>query len=200
MIALKASSFATLQFTFNRNRRFHQWLSQANSRKCAVFCSIDRPKWNPRTHSPKHNHNNHSESSGKKKNKFIDDDDDDDEEEEGGERKVHCEVEVISWRERRIKAEILVNADIESVWDALTDYERLADFIPNLVCRYTPKGNSFFFLFALCLEHRKGKVNDKMLRFSFKLKMNLFFSLLFGFALFEWWKAGENVEILCLLH
>ncbi|RVX21285.1 hypothetical protein CK203_002158 [Vitis vinifera] len=134
MIALKASSFATLQFTFNRNRRFHQWLSQANSRKCAVFCSIDRPKWNPRTHSPKHNHNNHSESSGKKKNKFIDDDDDDDEEEEGGERKVHCEVEVISWRERRIKAEILVNADIESVWDALTDYERLADFIPNLVC------------------------------------------------------------------
>ncbi|GFP90629.1 hypothetical protein PHJA_001207000 [Phtheirospermum japonicum] len=50
-----------------------------------------------------------------------------------GERKVKCEVEVVSWRERRIKAEILVNADIDSVWDALTDYERLADFIPNLV-------------------------------------------------------------------
>jgi hypothetical protein len=51
------------------------------------------------------------------------------------EKKVHCEMEVISWRERRIKAEISVNADIESVWNALTDYERLADFIPNLVCR-----------------------------------------------------------------
>ncbi|KAK6128391.1 hypothetical protein DH2020_037867 [Rehmannia glutinosa] len=50
-----------------------------------------------------------------------------------GERKVKCEVEVISWRERRIKAEISVNADVESVWSALTDYERLADFIPNLV-------------------------------------------------------------------
>ncbi|OMO52019.1 hypothetical protein CCACVL1_29425 [Corchorus capsularis] len=49
-------------------------------------------------------------------------------------RKVHCEVEVISWRERRIKAEISVAADIDSVWNALTDYERLADFIPNLVC------------------------------------------------------------------
>ncbi|OWM76350.1 hypothetical protein CDL15_Pgr028220 [Punica granatum] len=49
-------------------------------------------------------------------------------------RKVHCEVEVISWRERKIKAEILVNADVESVWNALTDYEHLADFIPNLVC------------------------------------------------------------------
>lgn len=55
---------------------------------------------------------------------------------EGGEeRKVNCEVEVISWRERRIKAEISVNADVESVWDALTDYERLADFVPNLVSR-----------------------------------------------------------------
>ncbi|KAL2532833.1 hypothetical protein Adt_06184 [Abeliophyllum distichum] len=50
-----------------------------------------------------------------------------------GDRKVHCAVEVVSWRERRIKGEISVNADVESVWNALTDYERLADFIPNLV-------------------------------------------------------------------
>ncbi|XP_058006053.1 uncharacterized protein LOC110669488 isoform X2 [Hevea brasiliensis] len=49
-------------------------------------------------------------------------------------RKVNCQVEVISWRERRIKAQITVNADIQSVWTALTDYERLADYIPNLVC------------------------------------------------------------------
>ncbi|KAE9587353.1 hypothetical protein Lal_00004334 [Lupinus albus] len=46
---------------------------------------------------------------------------------------VHCEVQVVSWRERRVKAQILVNADTESVWNALTDYEHLADFIPNLV-------------------------------------------------------------------
>lgn len=52
----------------------------------------------------------------------------------GGERKVHCEVEVISWRERRIRGEMSVKADVESVWNALTDYERLADFVPNLVC------------------------------------------------------------------
>ncbi|KAL6958048.1 hypothetical protein U1Q18_040398, partial [Sarracenia purpurea var. burkii] len=57
------------------------------------------------------------------------------EDDEGGERKVNCVVEVISWRERRVRAQIFVNADIESVWNALTDYERLADFIPNLVCR-----------------------------------------------------------------
>lgn len=50
------------------------------------------------------------------------------------EKQVICHVEVISWRERRIKAEISVNADVESVWNALTDYERLADFVPNLIC------------------------------------------------------------------
>ena len=163
MIALKASSFATLQFTFNRNPEFHKWLSQANSWKRAVFCSIDWPKWKPRTHSTKNNHHNHSDSSGKEKKKFIygndDDDDDDDEEEEekGGESKVHCEMEVISWRERRIKAEILVNADIESVWDALTDYERLADFIPNLVSRYTPNCNFYYYFFLFKAQKSKGK-------------------------------------------
>uniref|UniRef100_A0A3Q7H6R7 Coenzyme Q-binding protein COQ10 START domain-containing protein n=1 Tax=Solanum lycopersicum TaxID=4081 RepID=A0A3Q7H6R7_SOLLC len=51
----------------------------------------------------------------------------------GVEKNVGCEVEVVSWRERKIKAEILVNADVDSVWNALTDYERLADFVPNLV-------------------------------------------------------------------
>ncbi|KAG4998877.1 hypothetical protein JHK87_019949 [Glycine soja] len=55
------------------------------------------------------------------------------EEDEEAEREVQCEVQVVSWRERRVKAEIPVNADIESVWNALTDYDHLADFIPNLV-------------------------------------------------------------------
>ncbi|XP_074311640.1 uncharacterized protein LOC141647388 [Silene latifolia] len=55
------------------------------------------------------------------------------EERESRERQVNCEVEVVSWRERRIKAEISVNSDVDSVWNALTDYERLADFVPNLV-------------------------------------------------------------------
>ncbi|KFK25241.1 hypothetical protein AALP_AA8G086200 [Arabis alpina] len=56
------------------------------------------------------------------------------EDERGGERKVRCEVDVISWRERRIRGEIWVDSDSQSVWNVLTDYERLADFIPNLVC------------------------------------------------------------------
>ncbi|CAN4121820.1 unnamed protein product [Withania somnifera] len=56
----------------------------------------------------------------------------------GVEKKVRCEVEVVSWRERKIKAEIKVNADVDSVWNALTDYERLADFVPNLDSRRIP--------------------------------------------------------------
>ncbi|WCJ37722.1 Polyketide cyclase / dehydrase and lipid transport protein [Euphorbia peplus] len=46
---------------------------------------------------------------------------------------VNCEVQVISWRERKIKAHITVYTDLLPLWTALTDYERLADFIPNLV-------------------------------------------------------------------
>ncbi|KAL1301200.1 hypothetical protein HN51_045845 [Arachis hypogaea] len=59
-----------------------------------------------------------------------------DEKGRNGEREceVQCEVHVVSWRERTIKAEIFVNADTESLWNVLTDYEHLADFIPNLVC------------------------------------------------------------------
>lgn len=48
---------------------------------------------------------------------------------------MQCEVEVVSWRERRIRGSVLVAADADIVWGVLTDYERLADFIPNLFCR-----------------------------------------------------------------
>ncbi|XP_058087450.1 uncharacterized protein LOC131234527 [Magnolia sinica] len=48
-------------------------------------------------------------------------------------RPVHCEVDVVSWRERRIRAWVSVAIDVETMWNVLTDYERLADFIPNLV-------------------------------------------------------------------
>lgn len=46
---------------------------------------------------------------------------------------VDCHVEVISWRERRITASIVIDASIQRVWQVLTDYERLSEFIPNLV-------------------------------------------------------------------
>jgi hypothetical protein len=103
-------------FEFQRNP------SSQRNRKCIVVSSsFGRPQW---TRSRKNLLNTNTNSNA-----------DDVLGDEKEEKKVHCEMEVISWRERRIKAEISVNADIESVWNALTDYERLADFIPNLVCR-----------------------------------------------------------------
>jgi hypothetical protein len=49
---------------------------------------------------------------------------------------VQCDVDVVSWRERRVLASVAVAADVDTLWQVITDYERLADFIPNLVHRY----------------------------------------------------------------
>ncbi|CAK7354638.1 unnamed protein product [Dovyalis caffra] len=129
MITCKASSFnfeTSPSHQIPLKRYLPSLPAKYTSRKSTVVsCSsfAEGQQWNARiAHS--------TAKASQRANKFQK------EEEEGeGERKVYCEVEVISWRERRIKAQTLVNADIQSVWNALTDYERLADFIPNLVCR-----------------------------------------------------------------
>ncbi|NER81948.1 MAG: cyclase [Leptolyngbya sp. SIO1D8] len=41
-------------------------------------------------------------------------------------------TEKLAGRSRRISASILVPCSIEQVWQVLTDYDNLADFIPNL--------------------------------------------------------------------
>jgi hypothetical protein len=35
-------------------------------------------------------------------------------------------------RERRILASVIIPAPVEKVWQVITDYERLADFVPNV--------------------------------------------------------------------
>lgn len=105
---------------------FQREYTYQRSRKCrAVSSSFDGTRW---SHSRKNLLSNTANNTGSSTDDGLED-------EKEEERKVHCEVEVISWRERRIKAEISVHADVGSVWNALTDYERLADFIPNLVRR-----------------------------------------------------------------
>jgi hypothetical protein len=57
---------------------------------------------------------------------------------EAGARAAHgvrCDVDVVSWRERRVVGSVAVAADVDTLWQVITDYERLADFIPNLVHR-----------------------------------------------------------------
>uniref|UniRef100_A0A7N0RD58 Coenzyme Q-binding protein COQ10 START domain-containing protein n=1 Tax=Kalanchoe fedtschenkoi TaxID=63787 RepID=A0A7N0RD58_KALFE len=103
----------------------HTFRASRGCRKCVISCSIEQQSgWkNPKIYFA---------GKGRKRGRGGEEG-----EEDGGgeaaERKVHCEVETVSWRERRIKAEVVVNAGVEKVWNAVTDYERLADYIPNLI-------------------------------------------------------------------
>ncbi|KAF6152767.1 hypothetical protein GIB67_004596 [Kingdonia uniflora] len=93
------------------------------SKKCRVFAFFEQQR--------------HKKSHNTRGSRYIEEERDGyegEEKEEEEDRMVHCEVDVISWRERRIRGTVVVLADIECVWTALTDYERLADFIPNLLC------------------------------------------------------------------
>ncbi|CAD5171466.1 unnamed protein product [Musa acuminata subsp. malaccensis] len=51
-----------------------------------------------------------------------------------GEDRFEIEVEKVGEQKnrRRIQSRVRVNAELESVWSVLTDYEGLADFIPSL--------------------------------------------------------------------
>ncbi|CAI9780511.1 unnamed protein product [Fraxinus pennsylvanica] len=126
---------STLKTAHNQYLSFRQCKSFLRH-TCIAFSSsssssAERPKWDSKIQFC---NKNHSKNIAQNKNN-----EEETEEKVGeevvilGDRKVRCAVEVASWRERRIKGEISVNADVESVWNALTDYERLADFIPNLV-------------------------------------------------------------------
>jgi ribosome-associated toxin RatA of RatAB toxin-antitoxin module len=45
---------------------------------------------------------------------------------------VEVETERLDGRQRRISAKVQIPYPVEQVWQILTDYEKLADFIPNL--------------------------------------------------------------------
>lgn len=73
-------------------------------------------------------------------NTTVDDYDDGDEDEEG----VEIEIEKMGKNCRRVRSKIAVNASLQNVWNVLTDYERLADFIPGLaVCQLLEKEPNF---------------------------------------------------------
>ncbi|MBE9037830.1 SRPBCC family protein [aff. Roholtiella sp. LEGE 12411] len=46
--------------------------------------------------------------------------------------KVEVQIEKIAERQRQISAKIKIPQPVEQIWKVLTDYEALADFIPNL--------------------------------------------------------------------
>ncbi|KAI3980898.1 hypothetical protein MKX01_025463 [Papaver californicum] len=63
---------------------------------------------------------------------------------------VDIEIEEIGKNSRRIRSQIGIDASLETIWDILTDYERLADFIPGLaVSQLLEKGENFARLFQI---------------------------------------------------
>ncbi len=73
---------------------------------------------------------------------------------------VQVQIEKIADRQRRITAKVRVPQPVEQVWKVLTNYEALADFIPNLAS-------------SRQLEHPKGGIrleqigSQRLLRFNF---------------------------------
>lgn len=70
--------------------------------------------------------------------------DEEEEEEEGEEDGIEIEIEKMGKNRRMIRSKIAVKASLQNVWKVITDYERLADFIPGLaVCQLLEKEPNF---------------------------------------------------------
>lgn len=66
---------------------------------------------------------------------------------EGG---ITIEIENIGQNSRRIRSTIAINASLHTIWKLLTDYEKLADFIPGLsVSQLVEKRDSYARLFQI---------------------------------------------------
>lgn len=69
---------------------------------------------------------------------------------ENDEDGVEIQITKIGKRSRRIKSRVRINASLSTIWDVLTDYERLADFIPGLaLSRLLEKRDNYARLFQI---------------------------------------------------
>lgn len=63
---------------------------------------------------------------------------------------IEIEIEKTGNNSRRIRSRVGVQASLQVVWDILTDYERLADFIPGLaVSKLLEKRDNYARLFQV---------------------------------------------------
>ncbi|XP_016649492.1 PREDICTED: uncharacterized protein LOC103327240 isoform X2 [Prunus mume] len=86
-------------------------------------------------------------SSNKFDSAFLSQDDEDDDDDQAV---SEDEIEKTGNNCRRIRSEIGIEAPLNTVWNLLTDYERLADFIPGLaVCRLLHKTDNYARLFQI---------------------------------------------------
>uniref|UniRef100_A0A3N7EP18 Coenzyme Q-binding protein COQ10 START domain-containing protein n=1 Tax=Populus trichocarpa TaxID=3694 RepID=A0A3N7EP18_POPTR len=63
---------------------------------------------------------------------------------------VFIEIKKLQKNSRRIRSKISINASLDTVWKILTDYEKLADFIPSLaVSKLIDKKDNFARLYQI---------------------------------------------------
>ncbi|XP_020538607.1 uncharacterized protein LOC105642727 isoform X2 [Jatropha curcas] len=98
-------------------------------------------------------HCSNTNSSLRDDDDYYDDDDDDDEDgysfvgEEDG---IFIEIKKLGRNSRRIRSKISINANLDTIWNILTDYEKLADFIPGLaVSKLIDKKDNFARLYQI---------------------------------------------------
>ncbi|CAA0839420.1 Polyketide cyclase / dehydrase and lipid transport protein [Striga hermonthica] len=69
---------------------------------------------------------------------------------ESGDDCIEIEIEKIGKNSRRIRSTVVIQASLQAVWDLLTDYERLSDFIPGLaVSKLLDKRGNFVRLYQI---------------------------------------------------
>lgn len=125
---------------------------------------------------------------------------------------IEIEIETTGNNSRRIRSKTVVQANLQTLWEVLTDYERLADFIPGLsVSQLLEKGDNFARLFqigqqdlALGLKfNAKGTIDcfEKDLQtLPFGQKRDIEFKMVEGdFQLFEGKWSVEEVEIIMVI-
>ncbi|XP_055962335.1 uncharacterized protein LOC126654164 [Mercurialis annua] len=63
---------------------------------------------------------------------------------------VFIHIEKLGWNSRRIRSKIAINACLDTIWNVLTDYEKLTDFIPGLaVSKLLDKKHNFARLYQV---------------------------------------------------
>ncbi|KAL2502236.1 uncharacterized protein Fot_36084 [Forsythia ovata] len=121
---------------------------------------------------------------------------------------IEIEIEKTGKNSRRIRSKVTMQASLEAVWGILTDYERLADFVPSLaVSRLLEKSDNFARLFQIGQQdlafglkfNAKGTIDcyEKDLQtLPYGQKRDIEFKMIEGdFQLFEGkWSVEQGVE------
>ncbi|ESR57890.1 hypothetical protein CICLE_v10021459mg [Citrus x clementina] len=126
---------------------------------------------------------------------------------------VCIEIKKLGRNSRRIRSKIEIDASLDTVWHILTDYEKLADFVPNLaVSQVVEKNDNFVRLYQIGQQNLAFgiKFNAKGVLDCYEKDLEIFpsgkkrdieFKMIEGdFQLFEGkWSIEQAFTFLCMI-